>query len=215
MHEGHRSRFSAKLLDGSTFYDHETVELMLYNACPRKDLNAVSHRLLEAFGSIGGVLSASVDDLMKIEGVGRNIAEYIRVLGMCMELAGGSYSFGTLNNTYTFLNLIASRPHAEGESLELYVLDKDDRVRRISAFSVDGKYESEALALLTASHAYGVFVAHIRRGNSFPREEDEKILNGLFSLCRTCAVRLYDYCVSGDDGVYSYFMHGELSGDRI
>lgn len=212
MHEGHRNRVAGKLLDGSTFYEHETVELLLYNACPRKDLNAVAHRLIDKFGSIGGMLSASVEELMTVEGIGRNMAEYIRVLGLCTDRAGGSFNFGIIKNTESFLRLFNARPHREGE-VELYVLDRDDRVRRIASFPVDNKFEGRVIAYLAASRAFGVFAAH-NGVNFLPDEEDGKILNGLTHLCRTCGVRLYDYCVSGADGVFSYFIHGEMSGDR-
>lgn len=215
MHEGHRKRFTAKLTDGFTFYDHEILEIILYNACPRKDLNEVAHRLVDSFGSVAGVLSASVDDLTKIEGIGKNIAEYIRVLGMCIERCDGSTGFGVVKNTDDFLRLYSARTHKEGKPLEIYVLDKDDRVRRIGGFGSDGKYEGDVIALLTSSRAYGVFAALMRDGNCFPVEADREILKSLARICRSCAVRLYDFCVSGGDGIYSCFIHGELSGDRL
>lgn len=215
MHEGHRSRFTAKLLDGSTFYDHEIVEIILYNACPRRDLNAVAHRLIDRFGSVGGVLSASAEELTEVEGVGANIADYIRVLGLCLNRCKGSAGFGLIRNTEEFCNFMSARPHKADSSLELYVLDKDDRVRRISSFSTEESFEGQVIALLTASRAYGVFAAHIRKGNSLPIAKDGEVLKALAPVCRSCAVRLYDFCISGDDGAYSYFIHGELSGDRV
>ncbi len=212
MHEGHRSRVAGKLLDGSTFYEHEAVELLLYNACPRRDLNAVAHRLIDKFGSIGGMLSASVDELMTVDGIGRNMAEYIRVLGLCTHRAGGSFNFGIIKNTESFLRLYNARPHRHGE-VELYVLDRDDRVRRIASFALQDKFEAKVIAYLAASRAFGVFAAHNGDG-VLPAESDGEILNRLTPLCRTCGVRLYDYCVAGTGGVYSYFIHGDLSGDR-
>lgn len=215
MHEGHRKRFTSKLTDGSTFYDHEIMEIILYNACPRKDLNEAAHRLIDRFGSVGGAIFASVDDLAKVEGVGKNIAEYIRVLGMCIERCDGSTCFGVLKNTDDFVRLLSARPHKTGRSLEIYVLDKDDRVRRIGGFGADGRYESDVVALLTASRAYGVFAALIRGGDCAPADADSEMLNTLVRICRSCMVRLYDFCISGGGGTYSCFVNGELSGDRF
>lgn len=214
MHEGHRSRFTAKLSEGATFYDHEIVEIILYNACPRRDLNAVAHRLIDAFGSVEGVLSADVGELMRTEGVGRNIAEYIRLLGLCLKRSSGSAGFGTVSNTEAFCRLLSARPHKGDGSLELYVTDKDDRVRRICSLDADGNYEEKAVALLTASRAYGVFAAYIRKGKSVPLARDREILKTLARICRCCMVRLYDFCLCGDGDIYSYFIHGELTGDR-
>ena len=58
MHTGHRSRLTGKIKDGGVVYEHELLEYLLFNACPRRDLNATAHSLIEKFGSISGVLAA-------------------------------------------------------------------------------------------------------------------------------------------------------------
>ncbi len=52
---------------------------MLFYAIPRKDTNPIAHRLLNAFGSLTGVLEAQVSDLEKVEGIGHNTAVYIKL----------------------------------------------------------------------------------------------------------------------------------------
>lgn len=56
------------------FADHEVLELLLYYAIPRRDTNPVAHRLMERFGSLDGVFSATVEELEEVEGVGKNAA---------------------------------------------------------------------------------------------------------------------------------------------
>ena len=67
VHSGHRarmrSRFAAQGLDG--FADHEVLELILFYAIPQGDVNDLAHELIERFGTIAGVLDASVDELKK------------------------------------------------------------------------------------------------------------------------------------------------------
>ena len=72
IHEGHRARMRTKLMESGerVFADHELLEVLLYYAIPRRDTNELAHRLLEQFGSLQGVLSASAQELACVKGVG-------------------------------------------------------------------------------------------------------------------------------------------------
>lgn len=58
MHDGHRKRmrerFRKEGLEG--FAPHEVLELLLFYARARGDVNPLAHRLLDTFGSLSGVL---------------------------------------------------------------------------------------------------------------------------------------------------------------
>lgn len=82
IHEDHRFRMKQKYLENglSAFADHEILEFLLFYAIPRKDVNPIAHHLLSHFGSISGVLEASVESLKQIEGIGENSAILIHFL---------------------------------------------------------------------------------------------------------------------------------------
>ena len=65
IHDGHRDRMRDKLIKNGeeVLHDHEILEMLLYHSVPRKDTNELAHRLIEHFGSLSGVFSASVDAL--------------------------------------------------------------------------------------------------------------------------------------------------------
>ena len=71
LHKGHRQRVREKYeKSGSeSFKDHELLELVLFHAIPYRDTNPIAHRLLDTFGSLGGVFSAKIDALCAVEGV--------------------------------------------------------------------------------------------------------------------------------------------------
>ena len=81
-HEGHRGRvrdrFRKEGLDG--FAEHEVLELLLFYGRARGDTNALAHNLLDAFGSLKGVLEASTEQLMTVRGVGEETATLVSLM---------------------------------------------------------------------------------------------------------------------------------------
>lgn len=83
IHDGHRKRMMKRYRENGIecFETHEMLEILLYSVFPRANTNDISHRLLETFGTLDGVLSASVEELATVDGVGEAAACKIRFLG--------------------------------------------------------------------------------------------------------------------------------------
>ncbi len=83
LHKGHRKRILDRFMrDGiASLEEHEILEIILFSIIPRCNTNDISHRLINKFGSIMGVLSASKSDLLSINGIGDNAAAYLCFLG--------------------------------------------------------------------------------------------------------------------------------------
>lgn len=86
IHKGHRSRMKLKLEKyGPRIFDtYELLEMLLYYVIPYKDTNPIAKRLLAAFGSLDGVLSAPVEELARVDGIGERCAEFISLTGRVM-----------------------------------------------------------------------------------------------------------------------------------
>jgi len=80
MHEHHRKRLRRRYestgLDN--FEEHVILELLLFNSIPRTDTNPTAHRLIDKFGSLGGVFAASEKELCEVSGVGKVTARMLR-----------------------------------------------------------------------------------------------------------------------------------------
>lgn len=78
-HLGHRERMRIKAREiGFEFLEeHEQLEMILYSVEKVKNTNEIAHELLRSFGSLGGVLRASKEELMLIKGVGAAMADFI------------------------------------------------------------------------------------------------------------------------------------------
>ena len=86
MHNGHRERMRKKFLAGVRFADHEILEMLLGYSIPRKNTNEIAHRLLTAFGSLDGVLSADYEDLITVRGIGPQSAVQLMLIGNLRHL---------------------------------------------------------------------------------------------------------------------------------
>ncbi len=82
IHDGHRqrlkNRFCTEGLDN--FDELHVLELLLFYCVSRKDTNPLAHRLLDHFGSLAQVLSASREELEKVEGVGEHISTFLTLI---------------------------------------------------------------------------------------------------------------------------------------
>jgi len=76
VHAGHRGRLRKRFLaEGAvSFEDHQLIELLLFYSVPRADTNALAHRLLNEFGGMQALLSASPAEIQKRGGVGPTTA---------------------------------------------------------------------------------------------------------------------------------------------
>ena len=78
LRKGHRDRLRQRFLEGDrdARTDEALLEILLSYAIPQKDVRPLSRLLLDSFGNIDAVLSASIQDLCKVDG----IKEYSAIL---------------------------------------------------------------------------------------------------------------------------------------
>ena len=95
IHKGHRARMRSKLETyGPRIFDtYELLEMLLYYVIPYKDTNPIAKRLLEAFGSLDGVLSADPEALAEVDGIGVRCADFLVRVGEIID-EDRSMSFG-------------------------------------------------------------------------------------------------------------------------
>jgi DNA repair protein RadC len=89
IHQGHRQRMRRRMkkFGPGVFDTYELLEMLLYNTVPVKDTNPIAKSLLMRFGSLDGVLSASIEELKTVDGVGDKSAGLIHTVGKALELS--------------------------------------------------------------------------------------------------------------------------------
>ena len=82
IHSGHRERVRELFLKTGldSFTPHAALELLLFYAIPQKDTNTIAHELLQKFGSLSGVFDAPLEELMKVDGIGKSAAVFLKMI---------------------------------------------------------------------------------------------------------------------------------------
>lgn len=213
VHDGHRGRLKQEFLARSeSFPDHKLLELLLFYADPRGDTNPTAHALLERFGSVTGVLDATVEELVKTPGIGDHAATMLKAV----KEVSGRYLAGrvdmesvisTVNDLYQHL-----RPHffgARNERVFLLCMDGKGRnlgIRKISEGNVNAAEVTtrgvvEAALSLNATR---VVLAHNHvSGLAIPSAEDKATTRYLYQILRSVNVELVDHLVFVDDDMVS------------
>lgn len=213
MGAGHRRRTISRVVHSQQAYPHDLLECLLFRACPRKDMYDCATALLQKFGSLEGVFSASLEELTAVEGVGENVARYLQVVGLCLNRAHGADSFGFSRSTAEFSRLpIIKNRSVEGDSLELFAVDKDGRVRMVISIEVGERTEKHMLKKLLPVKAEGIFA--LRCNGGVCSAEEEKLCNVVQSVCKAAYVKLFDYCINTPNGFYSFYVEGKITGGR-
>lgn len=219
MHEGHRSRNYLKLKEGKHLYEHEILEILLYNAVPRKDTNPIAHALLARFPSISAILEAEIDELMTVEGVGEQVALYLKCIGLCIEQIRVADSFAAIKNRGELGDFVKMRIGGKRvEMLEIYAIDKNGKVFRIKTMSsgdCDKVVTSpdEIMKFITLTKPYSIVVAHNHTvGDALPSAKDIAFTRQVQLICSINNVLLYDHIICSVNGdMYSFFDSGRLS----
>lgn len=219
VHEGHRQRMLKKFAEGGVTLEHELLEMLLFNAYPRKNTNPVAHALLDAFGSLKGVFEADIRDLTAVEGVGESVAAYIKCVAACARPAySADVAEAYLKNYADFKDFAAMRLRSKAsEVLELYLLEKNGRVKYVFSRTNFGEHSvqlerKEIPSVLASIKPYGLLIAHNHlTGDSRPSPKDDKFTSEIAALCALYGVMLYDHCIyASDNNIYSYFSEGRF-----
>ncbi len=79
---GHRERLRKRFDEAGAdaLPDYELLELLLCQALPRRDVKPLAKRLIERFGTIGGVLGAEKGALKEVAGVGDGVVHTLKLV---------------------------------------------------------------------------------------------------------------------------------------
>lgn len=204
-HEGHRGRLRELLRDNASAVDaHQLLEALLFYSVPRCDTNEMAHALLAHFGSLEAVLSASVEELMKVGEIGQSSADLVHLIGSIWHRLGqpGNDARRPLDSVARITSYLA-RLFAGAVQERAYMLLLDSSLRLLDCVPVcHGSVSSAAVKpgqlvkrALTA-HAAAVVLAHNHpNGIAVPSRDDIDTTELLRAALELVNVRLLEHIV--------------------
>ena len=208
VHKGHRQRMRRKFRDfGAIVFDtYELLEMLLYYTVPVRDTNPLSKKLLLAFGSLDGVLSAKKEELMTVDGIGEKTAEFVSMAGKAL----GYFTSDTENDkeashfeNYDFIGRYVSNYLSSNEQSEQILLSFDNDMQLLGVDKIyECDYSSAAVKsdkFMNAALKRGATVAIIAHNHPFgplcPTEGDRATNNMIQTSLSNIGVLLAEHYV--------------------
>ena len=221
VHDGHRDRMPRRFLANGLngFADHEVLELLLYYAIPRGDVNPLAHALMDRFGSLSGVLAAPAELLAQVEGVGERTAMLLRLVPQIAQMARladmeREVALNTREKIGDYLLELFSRER--NEAVYQVCLDGKGKLlacRRLgegsaSAVNLDvRKIVQNAIVFCACS----VILAHNHpSGVALPSQEDHTATLRVKEALASIDVKLEDHIIVADHDFLSFAQSGFL-----
>jgi len=220
---GHRERLRQRFLDGGfeRFSDEEVVEFLLTLGTPRGDVKPSARQALTDFGSLSAVLSAPIEKLTEIKGIGPKNALYLKfvhqVAGRYLkDRADGKPFFGSSQAVFDYL-FHAMRDLKREIFKVLFLNRKNELIYDQDVFfgTLTGSavYPREILTLALERKAAGlVFVHNHPSGEPTPSLEDRKLTRDLIWAARLLSIQVIDHIIIGHNRYYSFADHGLIKG---
>ena len=154
MHEGHRNRLRKKFLTNGLdkLEEHEILELLLFYAMPRKNMNGIAHELIDKFGSLVAVFDAPFGTLQTIKGIGENSATFLKLIPEICRIY--------LENKYNSSNSNLSLKKCK-EMLKMKFIGMTEEAVGIILFDAKGKIVYNGIINRGSVNAVDVYIRRI------------------------------------------------------
>ncbi len=213
LHQGHRKSVRQRYLKRGSlddYADHQILEMLLFYAIPRRDVNPLAHRLINRFGSLKLVFKASVSDLCA-EGISESTAVLIKLVGDIGSAIDHSeaYDIEIVNTDQAFKACHNLLFRQTAEVFAVLCLDSKNRVIKI-AKRTDGFSDNVAalprwiVDTAISVNASAVIIAHNHpSGSVMPSKNDIETTAAIQYLLNAIGIAMYDHVIVTHDSCYS------------
>ena len=219
---GHRKRLREKFIKSglSGFSDYEVVELLLSLGTPRKDCKPQAKEALKKFKTLRGVLSASIEELQQIKGIGAHSAFGIKL----MQEVAREYLREKIIDKPVFQSsqeifdyLYHSMRDLKKEVFKvLYLTSQNQIIDTADLF--EGTVNSSSVAprqiieQALVHNADALIFAHNHpSGNCEPSKSDKDLTRDLVFAGATVQMKILDHLIIGNNRYFSFAGEGLIS----
>jgi DNA repair protein RadC len=207
---GHRSRLRQRLFEGGgkALLDHELVEYLLALAIPRRDTKDQARELIQRFGGIGPLLSASAETL-RLEGLSDSVIGALKIaeataLRLLQARTEGVPVLSSWDAVCDYLH--AAMAHSRTEQVRVLFLNAKNMLIANEVLwqgSVDeaSVHVGEDIARAIALGATAIIIVHNHpSGDTSPSQQDIRLTRDLVEAGRHMKVMVHDHVIVGAQG---------------
>lgn len=216
---GHRARLSERFAEagGEGLRDYELLELLLFQALPRRDTKPIAKALLARFGSFSGVLGAPERTLAEIPGVGLRTARYLKLVqAAAARFARDGVREKPLMTSWQAVvdycrTAMAFEPR---EQFRILFLNKKngliaDEVQQTGTVDHTPVYPREIIKRALELSATALILAHNHpSGDPEPSRADIEMTARIVEIARPLGIVVHDHLIIGADGHTSFKARG-------
>lgn len=220
-YHGHRDRLRERFLSAGpdALPDYELLELLLFQAIPRRDVKPLAKELLTAFGSLWAVTQASPEQLKARFGFSDGIIAALRVVGAIGLRMARQQVIGQpiLSSWQKLLDYCAgAMAHEPVEQFRLLFLDRKntliaDEVQQRGTVDHTPVYPREVVRRALELSASAVILVHNHpSGDPTPSRADIEMTKQIMAAATALGVVVHDHVIIGKGGRYVSFKSAGL-----
>ena len=218
----HRKRLRERFASGgpAAMPDYELLELILFRSLPRCDVKSVANRLIATFGDFNRVLSAPVERLRDVRGVGEVVAVDLKVI----EAAAHRLARARVLRQHVISSWQAlldycrtSMAHRETEQFRVLFLDRknvliaDEEQARGTVDHVP-VYPREVVKRALELNASALILVHNHpSGDPAPSAGDIAMTRQIEDAAAALSMTVHDHLIIGKSAEFSFRSAGYLS----
>ena len=216
---GHRKRLREKFIESGLagFHDYEIIELLLSLGTPRKDCKQQAKEVVKKFKTLRGVLSASIEELQQIDGIGPHSALGIKLIQevareFLKEKIVDKPIYKSAKEIFDYL--YHSMRDLKKEVFKVVYLNSQNQIID-TADLFEGTVNSSSIsprAVMESALQYNatslIFVHNHPSGDPEPSANDKAVTRDLVYAGNIMQIRVLDHIIIGNNRYFSFAGEG-------
>jgi DNA repair protein RadC len=216
---GHRKRLRERFLKSGLagFHDYEIIELLLTLGSPRKDCKQQAKEVIKRFKTLRGALSASLEELQQIDGIGAHSAFGIKLVSEVAEeflkqRIVDKPVYKSAKEIFDYL--YHSMRDLKKEVFKVIYLNSQSQIIDIAdlfegTVNASSIYPREIMRAAIKHDAVSlIFVHNHPSGDPEPSRYDNEVTRDLVFAGNIMQIKVLDHIIIGENKYYSFAGEG-------
>lgn len=217
----HRARLRARFMEGGAqaMPDYELLELMLFRSIPRQDVKPLARLLLDTFGDLNRVVTASPARLTAVRGVGEAVVQDLKLLEAVAQrmMRARVINRPVLSSWDALLDYChTAMSHRETEQFRILYLDRKnvliaDEEQAKGTVDHVPVYPREVVKRALELNASALILVHNHpSGDPTPSQADISMTAQVQDAARVLGLVVHDHLIIGKSRELSFRTEGYL-----